>query len=49
MVTEDFIRIEEELINENDLPLNIKGNRHDFVKTNKERRKVIKEDYRRTQ
>ena len=48
MVTNDFIAVEEQLINENDLPLNIKGNKHPFVKINKARRKVIKDLYRNT-
>ncbi len=45
MVTEDFVAVEEQLIKENNLPLNIKGNSHTFVKTNKERRKKIKAKY----
>ncbi len=45
MITEDFVSIEEQLINDNDLPLNIKGNSHSFLKTNKLRRKKIKSKY----
>ncbi len=45
MVTEDFVAIEERLIKENDLPLNIKGNSHTFVQTNKLRRKAIIKKY----
>ncbi len=45
MVTEDFVALEEQLIKENNLPLNIKGNSHAFVKTNKARRKKIKSKY----
>jgi len=46
MTTEDFVSIEEQLIEENDLPLNIKGNQHPFVKMNKQRRKEIKDRYK---
>ncbi len=45
MITEDFVAIEEQLIKENDLPLNIKGNIHPFVKLNQIRRKKIKAQY----
>ncbi len=45
MITEDFEAIEEQLIKENDLPLNVKGNIHPFVKTNQDRRKNIKAKY----
>lgn len=45
MATEDYVAVEEQLIKENDLPLNIKGNTHSFVKTNKLRRKEIKSKY----
>lgn len=45
MVTEDFVAVEKQLIKENDLPLNIKGNLHTFVPTNKLRRKSIRDKY----
>lgn len=45
MVTKDFVAIEEQLIKENDLPLNIKGNSHSFVPINRSRRKAISERY----
>ena len=47
MVTDDFVAVEEQLIIDNDLPLNIKGNNHTFVQTNKARRKEIKELYKK--
>lgn len=45
MITKDFVAIEEQLIKENDLPLNIKGNLHPFVPINKLRRKSIRDKY----
>ena len=47
MTTNDYKATESQLIKENDLPLNIKGNSHPFVVTNKIRRKAIKEKYKR--
>lgn len=47
LVTEDFIALEEQLIKENDLPLNIKGNSHTFVQTNMARRSAIKQKYKK--
>ena len=47
MVTDDFVAVEEQLINDNDLPLNIQGNNYTFVQTNKARRKEIKELYKK--
>ena len=46
MVTEDFDNIEQQLIKENDLPLNIQDNIHVFVKTNKIRRDDIYYQYK---
>ncbi|MBD1559924.1 hypothetical protein HC752_23655 [Vibrio sp. S9_S30] len=43
--TSDYVGIEQALIKQHDLPLNIKGNQHPFVKVNKERRKRTKENY----
>lgn len=45
-ITEDYENIEDILINEYSPPLNIKGNSNLFIKTNKERRKIIKNSYR---
>jgi len=42
----NYKEVEQELINSNDLPLNIKGNNHPFVKINKERRKQMKLNYK---
>lgn len=47
MVTHDFVVVEEQLIKENDLPLNIKGNLHPFVQTNQSRRNAIKQKYKK--
>ncbi len=47
MATNDYEAVEKKLIEENDLPLNIKGNSHPFVVTNKIRRKAIKDKYKR--
>ena len=43
--TEDFDYIEKQLIAENDLPLNIKGNTHAFIPINKLRRKAMRSKY----
>ncbi|MCD6654618.1 MAG: hypothetical protein LT067_07630 [Sulfurovum sp.] len=45
MITEDFDGIEKQLIKENDLPLNVQDNSHEFVQTNIERRKAINAKY----
>ena len=45
MITEDYHNVEEELIRENDLPLNVQGNTHIFVSTNKRRRDSINNKY----
>ena len=45
MITEDFHNIEKQLIRENDLPLNVQDNSHDFVYTNKTRRNTINDKY----
>ena len=45
MVTNDYEVLEKQLIEENDLPLNIKGNTHPFVEINKRRRKEIKNNF----
>lgn len=46
MPTEDFDHIEKQLITENDLPLNIKGNTHSFIPINKLRRKAMRSKYK---
>ena len=45
LVTDDFHKLEEELINDNSVPLNIKGNKHIFVPTNKQRRSDLVNKY----
>ena len=45
MITENFHNIEKQLIRENDLPLNVRDNPHEFVCTNKTRRNAINEKY----
>lgn len=47
LVTKDFRRVEQQLIKENDLPLNIKDNSHTFVQTNKSRRSAIRQKYKK--
>jgi hypothetical protein len=46
--TPDYVLLEDELIKNNDVPLNIKGNKHPFIKLNKQRRKEIKAKYNST-
>lgn len=43
--TPNYVLLEDELIKNNDLPLNIKGNKHPFIQLNKQRRKEIKVKY----
>ncbi len=45
VATEDFDSVEEQLIKENDLPLNVKNNSHVFVHTNRKRRNAIYDKY----
>jgi hypothetical protein len=45
-LTEDYEHAEELMIDEYSPPLNIMGNRNSFIKTNKERRRKIKNAYR---
>lgn len=45
MITKGYDSIEEQLIKENELPLNVKDNFHSFVQTNRERRKAIYNKY----
>jgi len=47
MVTREYEKIEKNLILENDLPLNIKGNIHPFTKINSSRRIHMKNEYRK--
>lgn len=47
LVTKDFRRVEQQLIKDNDLPLNIKDNSHSFVQTNKSRRSAIRQKYKK--
>lgn len=46
MITEDFDKIEKQLIKENDLPLNVQRNSHIFVQTNSSRRVAISKKYK---
>ena len=45
-ITPDYMYIEDKLIEEYDVPLNIKGNVHEFIKTNRERRKEMTDAYK---
>ncbi len=45
MITEDFDNIEIQLIKENNLPLNVQDNSHNFVHTNRTRRNAINNKY----